>query len=399
MTEKRKIYDDAFGMDPEDLEEKQPVNGLVPIYANVCEQMEKLNDSDRLKAYTAICRYGIFGEEPKDLPLPAYLVFTGTKPAIDNYYKRANGGKKGGRPKKKKEDPEDEDGEEHKETVINKPKVKTLGKNFSEQGFSVPIYEIEIEKEKEKEKDTEKDNEISFSCNTFSFKEPKAGNASAGCLPASVPGFSFDSCLQCRDDNSMDLTDEQVKQFYDWMTGNGWKINGQPVKILKNAMKGYAKKQNHSAGIVETFTDEARMKKTAPFYWDLYQSTKKVITAQKAEKLYRNIVEKFFTSTPAEQIEYLMAYEDSAPDPDSETYISDRDKWLKENAAELFYPSLVSDLIEKAAQEVVNQIPVDKLEDMSDWDIYEHVRQIYYKYFTADEMRYILDFDLIPMNY
>ena len=392
MTEKRKIYDDAFGMDPEELEEKQPVNGLVPIYANVFEQIQLLPESDRHIVYDAICKYGLYEEKPDHLPLLAHMIFLGTKPAIDSYYKRANGGKKGGRPKKKKEDPEDEDGEEHKETDNIKPKVKTIGESLS-------IYEIEKETKKETEKDTEKDNEISFSCNTFSFKEPKAGNASAGCLPASVPGFSFDSCLQCRDDNSLDLTDEQVLNFFHWMTDTEWKINGQPVKILKNAMKGYAKKQNHSAGIVETFTDEARMKKTAPFYWDLYQSAKKVITAQKAEKLYRNIVEKFFTSTPAEQIEYLMAYEDGAPDPDSETYISDRDKWLKENAAELFYPSLVSDLIEKAAQEVVNQIPVDKLEDMSDWDIYEHVRQIYYKYFTADEMRYILDFDLIPMKY
>ena len=94
MTEKRKIYDDAFGMDPEDLEEKQPVNGLVPIYANVFEQIQLLPESDRHIVYDAICKYGLYEEKPDHLPLLAHMIFLGAKPAIDSYYKRANGGKK-----------------------------------------------------------------------------------------------------------------------------------------------------------------------------------------------------------------------------------------------------------------------------------------------------------------
>lgn len=416
MTEKRKIYDDAFGMDPEDLEEKQPVNSVVPIYANVFEQIQLLPESDRHIVYDAICKYGLYEEKPDHLPLLAHMIFLGTKPNIDSYYRDRINGKKGGRPRKKKEEPqEDEDEEEHK------PKVKTIGKNNlppDKHGKSInnktpvktPVKTYtDTDTDKETEKDTETDTEISVFCNTFSFKEPKAGNASAGRQPASVPGFSFDSCLQCRDDNSLDLTDEQVKQFYDWMTGNGWKINGQPVKILKNAMKGYAKKQNHSAGIVETFTDEARMEKQTPLYYGLYQNCKRMISSAKAVKLYQKEIETFFTSDLNYQWDYISCcsgldgfidlekpgsgFPDiSDADPAHPEAIPNYYQWLKDTPQ--LYQTAVIKVLEKAVKEVSNSIPDSKQEEMEKDEIREYVINKFKKYFTYDELEELWNADL-----
>ena len=65
-----------------------------------------LPDEDQLKAYRAIIRYGLYGEEP-NVDGVAGAVYLLAKPQIDANNRRYENGKRGGRPKRTETDPVD----------------------------------------------------------------------------------------------------------------------------------------------------------------------------------------------------------------------------------------------------------------------------------------------------
>lgn len=220
------------------MEEREPVNALVPMYANLAEQLELLpDDQERYKAFQVIYRYGIFEEEPPaDISPLVKMIFLGIKPNIDAYYKRVKGGTKGGRPRKKKSEdnePSEDDDENRRKNNINKPKVKP--KVFTDK---------EKDKDKEIESDKDTDSNILYSLDLDLKKEKHVDRFPGDALeeaPRNGTGFSLNDCFQCRDINNIFLTDSQVKEFHERMTKQEWMINGSPVKILRNAMIGYSR--------------------------------------------------------------------------------------------------------------------------------------------------------------
>ena len=62
--------------------------------------------------------------------------------------------------------------------------------------------------------------------------------------------FSFTDVQECAEEYGIDLSERQLKNFYNMMTDFNWTLNGYPVKRLENALSGYAKK--HSRKDTET---------------------------------------------------------------------------------------------------------------------------------------------------
>lgn len=107
-------------------------------YKSFDEAISLLPDDDQLKAYRAIIRYGLYGEDP-DIDGVAGAIFLLAKPQIDANNRKYENGKRGGRPKKT-----ENDAEEKQEKTEIKPKEN--------------LKETEAEpKEKDKEKDKVKD--------------------------------------------------------------------------------------------------------------------------------------------------------------------------------------------------------------------------------------------------
>jgi len=113
----------------------------VLFYKSFDEAISMLSDDEQLRAYRAIIKYGLYGEEP-ELEGVAGAVFLLAKPQIDANNRRYENGKRGGRPKKT--DGEADDNQSKTEIKPNENQNKTERKPK--------------EKEKEKEKDKEKDN-------------------------------------------------------------------------------------------------------------------------------------------------------------------------------------------------------------------------------------------------
>ena len=106
-------------------------------YKSFEEAIGLLPDQDQLKAYRAIIRYGLYGEEPQ-LDGVSGAVFLLAKPQIDANNRRYENGKQGGRPKK---------------ADCNQDETKEKPKDNQEATES-EAKEKEKEKEKEKVKET-----------------------------------------------------------------------------------------------------------------------------------------------------------------------------------------------------------------------------------------------------
>ena len=171
-------------------ERKEPINSLVPMYANLAEQLELLpNDQERYKAFQVIYRYGIFEEEPPaDISPLVKMIFLGIKPNIDAYYKRANGGKLGGRPKKDEEAAQHSNYKKQSKKPMVKPKVFT-----------------DIEKDIDTDTDKESDiNYLSSSCH--------GGTTAPAVVPASVTAGQSEVEAILTDEDRMK---QKAPQYYD----------------------------------------------------------------------------------------------------------------------------------------------------------------------------------------
>ena len=74
------------------------MNEKMTFFASYWDAIMKIKDpTDRLKAFEAVCGYGITGEEPEDLDGVAEIVFIMARPNIENSAKARNSGAKGGR--------------------------------------------------------------------------------------------------------------------------------------------------------------------------------------------------------------------------------------------------------------------------------------------------------------
>lgn len=89
----------------------------VLFYKSFDEAISMLSDEDQLKAYRAIIKYGLYGEE-SDVDGVAGAIFLLAKPQIDANNRRYENGKQGGRPKKTKVN-----AEENQSVSENKPDV------------------------------------------------------------------------------------------------------------------------------------------------------------------------------------------------------------------------------------------------------------------------------------
>jgi len=72
----------------------------VKIFSGYYEAIQDLEESDRLKIYDAICRFGLYEEEP-ELSGVSKTIWKIIKPLIEANHKNSVNGKKGGRPPKK----------------------------------------------------------------------------------------------------------------------------------------------------------------------------------------------------------------------------------------------------------------------------------------------------------
>ena len=98
------------------------------------EAIKDMPDSERLCAYDAIVRYGLYGEVIDGMTPTTRIIFTLAKPTLDSSRERrrvnTENGKKGGRPK---------------------------GSTSKPSGFSDENPSVLLEKEKEEEEETEKE--------------------------------------------------------------------------------------------------------------------------------------------------------------------------------------------------------------------------------------------------
>ena len=68
-------------------------------YKSFYESIRELNSDDQAALFQAICKYALYGEEPKTKG-PVRAVFVAIKPQIDKNNQRYENGKRGGRPPK-----------------------------------------------------------------------------------------------------------------------------------------------------------------------------------------------------------------------------------------------------------------------------------------------------------
>ena len=213
-------------------------HSLCPFYASLGEQLEYIrDDQDKLKIFEAVFNYGIYGEEPGDVPDIVKLVFLGIKPSIDRYYACTDGGKKGGRPRRVKSDPETETGsdpeEDHPETEKNeeeKPKVKPKDKPKVYNSFSDKMEE-ETKKEKPKVKPKGKrvlSNETETETETETEKETETETETeteSAPLSASVPSLSEVENFF----NENGYTSNAFR-FWEYYNRREWKnVKGKPI--------------------------------------------------------------------------------------------------------------------------------------------------------------------------
>ena len=113
-------------------------------YQSFDKAIDKLEDVDRLSLYTAITKYGLYGEEP-ELDGAAGAMFELVRPQIDANNRRYQNGKKGGAPK------------DNQNATKNKPDTtEKQPKNNQKQ----PKNNQKQAKEKDKEKEKDKDKDI-----------------------------------------------------------------------------------------------------------------------------------------------------------------------------------------------------------------------------------------------
>ena len=116
-------------------------------YKSFLEAIKNLENADRLAAYEAILKYGIYGTDPDDNCTPiARAIFMMARPQLDANNKRYENGKNGGRPKPNNNQ------EETKHEPNNNQTITKLEPNDNQT--------ITKQEPKDKEKDKDKDKDL-----------------------------------------------------------------------------------------------------------------------------------------------------------------------------------------------------------------------------------------------
>ena len=107
--------------------EKEMLRDRVLFYGSFLQAVEELPKNLQSETLFAILRYGIYGEEPKNLKRMSQIVFSMAKPILDANIARRENAKKGGAPKGLCNNPNGRRGnksETNQEQTENKPKTK-----------------------------------------------------------------------------------------------------------------------------------------------------------------------------------------------------------------------------------------------------------------------------------
>lgn len=115
------------------------------------EAIKELDPEDQLAVFDAICRYGLYGEEPECGGI-VKAVFKLVKPNLDASRKKREAGRKGGEAERKQSESTAE--AEVKQTEAN---TKQSGSKREANGSKTEKPGSDKEKEKEKDKDIEKE--------------------------------------------------------------------------------------------------------------------------------------------------------------------------------------------------------------------------------------------------
>lgn len=216
-------------------EKMKPITSYFAFYPSYYETITEFVDSEhQLEALKAFLEYGLYGMEPSnELPDIIRALFAMARPTIDKHIRDIENGKKGGRPRK------DADAETGDKTPVKTP--------------------VNTKKEKEKERDIEREKDISF---PFPYKESKSAAAPApdGGGRASDP-FTFADILDTIKEHDIELTEAEARRFYDWMQKYDWKINGNRVSKLENALKGWSRKHHKSGNAADEAPEEKARKR------------------------------------------------------------------------------------------------------------------------------------------
>ena len=182
-------------------------------------------DADRAKAYDAITRFALYGEEPDldTLPDNVAIAFEVIRPNLEASRRKAEGGSKG--------KPTKDNGKTAKSSLKDNTKIsKRTAKQEKEQ---------EQEKEQDKEQDKEK------------------GQMSNARARAFVPPTVAEVAAYVRE-KGYQVDAEQFVAFY---ASKGWKVGSAPMRDWRAAVVTWSKRERRDTGgnpFLEIANEEAR---------------------------------------------------------------------------------------------------------------------------------------------
>lgn len=178
-------------------------------------------DADRAKAYDAITRFALYGEEPEldDLPDNVAIAFELVRPNLEASRRKAEAGRKGGESK-----PE-ANASKSKQTGSKRKQTQANGKQ---------------EKEQEQEREQDRDKEQMLSARARAFAPPTVAEVDAY---VRAKGYRVDA--------------EAFVAFY---ASKGWKVGSAPMKDWKAAVVTWSKRERRDTGnpFLEIADEEAR---------------------------------------------------------------------------------------------------------------------------------------------
>ena len=136
--------------------EKEMLRDRVLFYGSFLQAVEELPKNLQSETLFAILRYGIYGEEPKNLKRMSQIVFSMAKPILDANIARRENAKKGGAPKGLCNNP---NGRRGNKSETNQEQTENIPRTNQEQTENKP--NIFIEKENKEEEIKNKEIELS----------------------------------------------------------------------------------------------------------------------------------------------------------------------------------------------------------------------------------------------
>lgn len=183
----------------------------VVIRPSFYEAIISLGEPSQLALFKAICCYGLYGQEPVDLPARAETLFALMKPNLDAAAKRynanvANGKKGGGQP----------GNQNAKKRPKNDPTIQPRND-----------LNIDIDIDIEKEKDIDIDTALNEPGRTRAFFPPCVQDVNAYCREQGFGSFG--------------------ERFVDYYESVGWTIGDKPMQDWKAAVRFWNRKEQEKA--------------------------------------------------------------------------------------------------------------------------------------------------------